>query len=67
MDIRAQELPNWERFVKLTITVLFAAWLLSGCFLTNPPDEDASGAGHRDPRTGLCNDATPPPCTPPKD
>jgi hypothetical protein len=52
--------------VKLIITILASAWLLSGC-LTNPPQEDASGVGHRDPRTGLCNDATPPPCSPPKD
>ncbi len=52
--------------MKVLISVLVAAWLVSGC-LTNPPDEDSTGAGHRDPRTGLCNDATPPPCSPAKD
>jgi hypothetical protein len=57
---------NKESFVKLIVTVLAAAWLTSGCF-TNPPDQDSSGVGHRDPRTGLCHDATPPPCEPPKD
>jgi hypothetical protein len=51
--------------MKLLITVLAAAWLMSGCF-TNPPEEDSTGVGHRDPRPGLCNDATPP-CAPPRD
>jgi hypothetical protein len=55
-----------EPFVKLTVIVLGAAWLLSGCF-TNPPQEDSTGVGQGDPRTGLCNDATPPPCPPPRD
>jgi hypothetical protein len=52
--------------VKIVISLLAAAWLLSGCE-NNRPDEDSTGAGHRDPRTGLCNDGTPPPCSPPKD
>jgi hypothetical protein len=52
--------------MKLIISVVAAAWLVSGCS-TNPPDEDSNGAGHRDSRTGLCHDATPPPCSPPKD
>ena len=52
--------------MKFTITVLAAAWLMSGCF-SNPPQEDSTGAGHRDPRTGLCNDGTAPPCQPPRD
>ena len=52
--------------MKLIIIVLAAAWLASGC-LSNPPQQDSTGAGHRDPRTGLCHDATPPPCQPPKD
>jgi len=52
--------------MKLIITVLAATWLISGC-LTNPPQQDSTGVGHRDPRTGLCHDATPPPCEPPKD
>jgi hypothetical protein len=50
--------------MKLIISVLATTWLMFGCAST--PDEDASGAGHRDPRTGLCNDATPPPCEPPR-
>ena len=52
--------------MKLIITVLAVTWLMSGC-LTNPPEEDSTGVGHRDPRTGLCNDGTPPPCSPPRD
>lgn len=49
------------------IAILFAGvWLMSGCS-SNPPQEDSTGAGHRDPRTGLCNDGTPPPCPPPRD
>jgi hypothetical protein len=43
-----------------------AAWLIVGC-ATIPSDEDSNGAGHPDPRSGLCYDATPPPCQPPKD
>jgi hypothetical protein len=52
--------------MKLTVIILATAWLISGCF-TNPPQEDSTGAGHRDPRTGLCNDGTAPPCQPPRD
>jgi hypothetical protein len=52
--------------VKLTVTVLAAAWLLYGC-ASNVQDEDKDAAGHRDSRTGLCHDATPPPCAPPRD
>jgi len=52
--------------MKLLITVLSAAWLMAGC-ANNVQDEDANGAGHKDQRTGLCHDATPPPCEPPKD
>jgi hypothetical protein len=52
--------------MKLLIGFCAAAWLMSGCF-TNTPQEDASGAGHRDPRTGVCNDGSIPPCAPPKD
>ena len=55
-----------ESIVKLIIAVFAATWLISGC-LTNPPQQDSSGVGHKDPRTGLCHDATPPPCEPPKD
>jgi hypothetical protein len=52
--------------MKLIISVLGVAWLLSACS-TNPPQEDSNGVGHKDPRTGLCNDGTPPPCSPPRD
>jgi hypothetical protein len=52
--------------VRIVIRVLAAVWLLSGC-VTNRPDEDSTGAGHRDPHTGLCNDGTAPPCSPPRD
>jgi len=52
--------------MKLALSVFAAVWLMAGC-AANAPDEDSTGAGHRDPRTGLCHDATPPPCEPPKD
>jgi hypothetical protein len=55
-----------EPFVKLIITMFAAAWLMSGCF-SDPAQQDSGDAGHRDPRTGLCHDATPPPCAPPRD
>jgi len=52
--------------MKLLIGFLATAWLMTGCAASGP-DEDDTGAGHRDPRTGLCNDASPPPCSPPRD
>jgi hypothetical protein len=52
--------------MKLIIRVLAAAWLMSGCVSTVPND-DSPGAENRDARTGLCNDATPPPCNTPRD
>jgi hypothetical protein len=52
--------------MKLIIRVFAAAWLLSGCVST-PPNANSPGAENRDARTGLCQDATPPPCNPPKD
>jgi hypothetical protein len=52
--------------MKLIIRGFAAAWLLSGCVST-PPNADSPGAENRDARTGLCGDATPPPCNPPKD
>lgn len=52
--------------MKGILSVLAAAWLMSGC-AANGPDEDSNGAGHRDQRTGLCSDATPPPCRAPRD
>jgi len=52
--------------MKLIIGFLAVAWLMSGCVSTMP-NEDSSGAANADARTGLCNDATPPPCNPPPD
>jgi hypothetical protein len=52
--------------MKSIIRVFAAVWLLSGCVNT-PPEANSPGAENRDPRTGLCEDATPPPCTPPRD
>jgi hypothetical protein len=52
--------------MNLIIRVLAAAWLLSGCVST-PPNTNSPGAENRDVRTGLCADATAPPCSPPRD
>lgn len=52
--------------MKWMITVLAVAWLLPGC-VTTPPNTNSPGAEDRDARTGLCEDATPPPCDPPRD
>jgi hypothetical protein len=52
--------------VKLIMGVLVAAWLTSGCASTVSSD-DLGGLATPDVRTGLCNDATPPPCSPPRD
>jgi hypothetical protein len=46
--------------------VLVATWLTSGCASTVSSD-DLGGFATPDVRTGLCNDATPPPCSPPRD
>jgi hypothetical protein len=54
------------RLVKSIMGVLVAAWLMSGCVSTEPNDALPSIAS-TDARTGLCNDATPPPCDPPRD
>jgi uncharacterized protein YceK len=47
--------------MKSICAVLAAAWLLSGC-LSSVSHDDSPGANNRDPRTGLCDDARPPPC-----
>lgn len=52
--------------MKLMLSVLATAWLMSGCVSTIPND-DSPGTENSDARTGLCNDATPPPCAPPRD
>jgi hypothetical protein len=54
--------------MKLIISVVVVACLVSGCAsLTTPPDDDSATGANVDTRTGLCTDATPPPCTPPRD
>lgn len=47
--------------MKMIIGVLAAAWLLTGC-ASSVTHDDSPGANNRDARTGLCDDATPPPC-----
>jgi hypothetical protein len=47
--------------MKATHAVLAAAWLLTGCLNTVSHD-DSPGANNRDARTGLCDNARPPPC-----
>jgi hypothetical protein len=54
--------------MKFIITVITAAWLVSGCAsFTAAPDDDSTTGANLDARTGLCSDATPPPCAPPRD
>ncbi len=43
------------------IGILAAAWLLSAC-VNSVSHDDSPGANNRDARTGLCDDARPPPC-----
>lgn len=47
--------------MRMIFGVLAAAWLASGC-ANSVSHDDSPGAHTRDPRTGLCDDATPPPC-----
>jgi hypothetical protein len=51
--------------VKSITGFLVAAWLMSGCVSIVPNDDNPEFAP--DMRTGLCNDATPAPCNPPRD
>ena len=54
--------------MRIIITALAAAWLVSGCAsLTGTADDDSASGAKFDARTGLCSDATPPPCAPPRD
>jgi hypothetical protein len=54
--------------MKFIINALAVAWLVSGCAaLTRAPDDDSISGANFDTRTGLCSDATPPPCSPPRD
>jgi hypothetical protein len=52
--------------MRTIISACVAVWLISGCVSTMP-NEDSPGPAGWDARTGLCNDATPPPCSPPRD
>jgi hypothetical protein len=52
--------------MKTMTGLALTAWLVCGCVTTIPGD-DTPGAAEPDARTGLCNDATPPPCNPPRD
>lgn len=54
--------------MKFIISALAVAWLTAGCAsLTGIPDDDSVTGASLDARTGLCSDATPPPCSPPRD
>jgi hypothetical protein len=54
--------------MKFIITVVALAWLTSGCAtLTGAPSDDSAAGANLDTRTGLCTDASPPPCAPPRD
>ncbi len=49
--------------MKFIIGVVAVAWLMSGCTsLATVPDDDSITGANLDMRTGLCTDATPPPC-----
>lgn len=54
--------------MKFMITLVAVACLTCGCAsLTSAPDDDSSTGANLDARTGLCSDAAPPPCAPPRD
>jgi hypothetical protein len=54
--------------VKLIITCFVAAWLICGCVAGSTlSHEDSPGVVNRDEGPILCLDATPPPCTTPRD
>jgi hypothetical protein len=49
--------------MRFIIGVVAVAWLMSGCAsLTTVPNDDSVTGVNLDRRTGLCTDATPPPC-----
>jgi hypothetical protein len=71
-NFRLQRWGVWEmKYRKLGNTglivseVALATWLLSGCVSTVASDDNPTFAP--DTRAGLCNDATPAPCDPPRD
>ncbi|MGD0493644.1 MAG: hypothetical protein ABSC32_19085 [Steroidobacteraceae bacterium] len=54
--------------MKVIISLLAVSWLVSGCAsLAGAPDDDAMMGANLDTRTGLCTDASPLPCDPPRD
>jgi hypothetical protein len=54
--------------MKFIITLVAVASMVSGCAsFTAVPDDDSATGANLDTRTGLCSDATPPPCNPPRD
>jgi hypothetical protein len=54
--------------MKFIISLVAVGWLVSGCTsLATVPDDDSIMGATLDTRTGVCTDATPPPCDPPRD
>jgi hypothetical protein len=54
--------------MKFIISLVAVGWLVSGCAsLATAPDDDSITGANLESRTGLCSDATPPPCEPPRD
>jgi hypothetical protein len=47
--------------MKLILGFLAAAWMACGC-ASPASHDDSPGANTRDARTGLCDNARPPPC-----
>lgn len=47
--------------MKMISGLLVVLWVMSGC-ANNVSHDDSPGANSRDSRTGLCDDARPPPC-----
>jgi hypothetical protein len=60
--------PEQSMKLKFIIGVIAVAWSMSGCAsLTTVSDDDSITGADLDMRTGLCTDATPIPCNPPRD
>jgi hypothetical protein len=54
--------------MKFIISLVAVGWLVSGCSsLATAPDDDSIMGATLDTRTGVCTDAMPPPCDPPRD
>lgn len=54
--------------MKFIIGVVAVAWLMCGCTsLATVPDDDSVRGTNLDTRTGLCTDATAPPCNSSRD